>query len=250
MTDDDDDDVREVRLRSEFDDMLALRGPGSLIDFQCAPLGAEESIDLARGRARPDVVLRGFMSVEAFQRRHPQRAPDKYLIMLRCRGVAKLADVKRAFGTDHAAAGLPQPFTADGLVVIEEHQFEAIFPLQYPEALPHFIWLTPIFHPNIQGRNLCTTGRPFAPGTRLADICRMAGQMVQYRNFNPESYLDAEAREWAVTNRRTDRLPVDRRPLVASADERLIIFVDGDPGAAGEPERPGGGPVRSLVEWV
>src|SRR5262249_19038988 len=148
---DDEEDRREVRLRSELEGMLALRRPGGLIDFQCAPLGREEAKAWQRSEVPADVVLRGmkeFLSVEEFQRRHPGRAPEKYLVALGCWGVAKVDEVRRMFRTDCPSPGAPQPFTADGLVVYGDHRFEAIFPISYPETSARFVWLTPIFHPN------------------------------------------------------------------------------------------------------
>jgi hypothetical protein len=246
-------DIREVRLQSEFEHMLALREPDGSIDFRCASLSRKEGLAVTSRVAPADVLARGmaeFMTVEEFRSRHPRRAPEKYLIALRCWGVARSGDVKRMLGIDASMSSLPQPFTDDGLIVIDDHRFEAIFPYQYPESPPLFVWLTPIFHPNIRDHYLCTTGRPFASGIRLGDVCRMVTRMVQYRNFNPDSYLDAAAREWALTQRRCGRLPVDARVRDTPAGgQGLILVVDGN-APPGPESASGDAGETALVEWI
>jgi ubiquitin-protein ligase len=176
--------------------MRSLRREGGLIDFFCADLSAEEaSAFLTGSRTLGRVVvenLPGFLSPDKFALRYPKRAPEKYLIFFRCTGLMR------------------QPNNA--IVPTHEHLLEIVFGLDYPARPPRFVWLTPIWHPNISMPNLCPHGRPFAVGTTLDVLCLMVGQMVQFQIYNTDSALNPEAAEWALANR--DRLPVDTRGLL------------------------------------
>jgi len=72
----------------------------------------------------------------------------------------------------------------------------------------------PIFHPNIlsaeQGGGVCIGS--WTPSESLADLVVRVGEMVQYREYNPDDVLNREAAAWAAAN--SERFPVDSRPLV------------------------------------
>lgn len=213
---------RETRLETEFRRMLAILRPKGLIRFWCADLKDDEARGYLASQMSFQIVVQGlpgFVSPEEFSTRFPDRFPEKYLIVFACKGLIK------------AESG--------EIREIKQHAMEAIFGHDFPGKPPRFVWLTPIWHPNIMPPYLCTTGRPFAVSTTLDQICLMVGQMIQYRNYNVEDSLNREAREWALENQ--ERLPVDTRSLLdAQADARPLITLvrnDGlgawDPGAAG-----------------
>jgi len=228
---------RERRLKYEFERMLAIRTGKGLIDFRCADLSAEEASAYLAASMKFDVVaeaLPGFLTPEEFMRRFPGRAPEKYLIIFRCIGLMK---------------------TPEGEIVkTDKHLLEAVFGLDYPARPPRFVWLTPIWHPNIVPPYLCTEGRPFAIGTTLDQICLMVGQMIQYRNYNLDDPLGAQGKEvalWAAQNKHL--FPVDTRglldgkehsrPLVALVGGALVEWADELPTSEGSGE-----PGERLVE--
>lgn len=115
--------------------------------------------------------------------------PDHYRVIYNVRGVEKLVN--------------GQPYHRD------QHIMEVYLPAQYPKVSPQFVWKTPIFHPNIHpfdGR-VCID-RWFA-ATNLADIVVMIGDIVRYKNFNPDSPLNKSAAIWARENTRL--FPLDSR---------------------------------------
>lgn len=210
---------REPRLKHEFERMLSIRKKEGLIDFRCADLSAQEASAYLASQMHADVVrdaLPGFLTPEEFIRRFPNRAPEKYLISFRCIGLMKTP-------------------TGD-IVETRQHLLDVVFGLDYPARPPRFVWLTPIWHPNIVMPYLCTEGRPFAIGVTLDQICLMVGQMIQYRNYNladPLGVQGKEVAEWAARNK--DRLPVDTRGLLDGKEHSrpLVAFVGGN-----------------LVEWT
>jgi hypothetical protein len=246
--DDDDFDPRESRLQAEFAEMQELRRPDSLIDFACARMNQGELDEWLKPSFSLDNVrdLARYLSVEEFQQRFPGVAPDKYVVRFSCRGIARRPqDPATLLGwLDDAQPKAPGD---DELVEVDEHELEIILGLDYPEEAPRLVWLTPIFHPNIRRPYLCTTGRPFAPGTRLKSICLMAGQMVQYRHYNLDSVMDYDARAWTEETRRHNprRLPLDDRDLLTGRVEapHLVEVLDRGGGAAPGPGAP-------VIEWT
>jgi len=210
---------REARLKQEFERMQAVRTGTGLIDFRCADLSAKEAGAYLASSMHADIVfnaLPGFLSPEEFVRRFPDRAPEKYLVIFRCVGLMK---------------------TPQGEIVkTDRHVLDAVFGLDYPARPPRFVWLTPIWHPNIVPPYLCTEGRPFAISVTLQQICLMVGQMIQYRNYNLDDPLGAEGRQvavWAAANKQM--FPIDTRSLLdGSENSRPLVRFDGS----------------ALVEWT
>ncbi len=185
---------RAKRLKYEFERMLSIRKKEGLIDFSCADLSAREASAFLSARMSSDVVrdsFPGFLKPEEFIQQFPDRSPEKYLVMFRCIGLKKIS--------------------SDKFDRTSEHLLEVVFGLDYPARPPRFVWITPIWHPNINPPYLCAEGRPFAIGTTLDQVCLMAGQMVQYRNYNLDDPLNKEAAAWAAENQ--DIFPVDTRGL-------------------------------------
>lgn len=191
---------RETRLWSEFQRMLALRRPNSLFRFVCGDLAGKEAEEFLKPWMSRTVITENmdFVPPEVFATRYPGRGPAKYLVNFNCKGLMK---------------------TEKGdIVETENHTFEVVFGLDYPSRPPRFVWLTPIWHPNIAVPYLCAEGRPFAIATTLAQIVLMAGKMIQYRIYNLDDPLGPkgkEAADWA--RQHTGRFPIDRRDLIDGA---------------------------------
>jgi hypothetical protein len=223
--------ARDNRLAYEFELMTAIRSPGGLIDFQCADLKADEAHAYLAASMSAEVVkgaLPNFLSPEEFVRKFPGRPPEKYLVMFRCRGLMR----KEPGGE---------------IVPANQHLLEVVFGWDFPQVPPRFVWMTPIWHPNILPPYLCAAGRAFALSTTLDQICLMVGQMIQYQNYNIKDPLNHEAAIWASQN--PHRFPVDRRglldgkerlaPAVSFTDGQLIEFADVEPPPTADTEDSG-----------
>ena len=71
---------------------------------------------------------------------------------------------------------------------------------EYPRQKPKCVLETPIFHPNF-GSYICV-GDHWAAGETLADLIVKIGDMIQYRDYNVKSPLNARAAQWAAENER------------------------------------------------
>jgi Ubiquitin-conjugating enzyme len=103
--------------------------------------------------------------------------PDAYHVAFRLRGVQLKGD---------------QP------VLVDHHEVEIRLPVTYPREKPVCVPLTPIFHPNIKAQ-YCLQDH-WAAGQSLVDIITRIGDMIQYREFNVKSPLNAVAARWAREN--------------------------------------------------
>jgi|SRR5579864_69360 hypothetical protein len=117
--------------------------------------------------------------------------PEDYVIGFSCKGLV--------------APGLVLP------EVGEEHRVQVVLPAGYPTRRPQLRWLTPSFHPNINAEGTLVCIDTWFPSQFLDDLCILLGRMIQYRNYNPYSYLRRDAALWAATH--PHLLPIDRRPL-------------------------------------
>ena len=164
---------RYRRLRGDHERMVELAARSDLIRFE----------------ARPE---------------HPGWPPERYLLTLRCKGIA---------GVDRQ--GRPR--------LSEHHQVEIYLHSQYPQRWPGMKWLTPIWHPNINHLNgsVCIDAAWWTAGRSLDRLVIMLGEMVQYKNFHddpkqPPFPWDVEAARWCreYRTRHPDAFPVDRRELL------------------------------------
>jgi hypothetical protein len=164
---------RYRRLRGDHERMVELAARSDLIRFE----------------ARPE---------------HPGWPPERYLLTLRCKGIA---------GVDRQ--GRPR--------LSEHHQVEIYLHSQYPQRWPGMKWLTPIWHPNINHLNgsVCIDAAWWTAGRSLDRLVIMLGEMVQYKNFHddpkqPPFPWDVEAARWCreYRTRHPDAVPVDRRELL------------------------------------
>lgn len=204
------DAIREKRLVHEFERMLAICKKDGLIKFFCANLSTEEDIQIQAPSMSKKVVaeaLEEFITPEQFMQHFPDQPPEKYLIVFDCIGLKKIPDNK--------------------IVETNEHALMVVFGSNYIPDPPRLIWMTPIWHPNIDLPHICTEGRPFSLGTSLDLICLMVGQMIQYRNYNIYNPLNKEAAEWARMNQ--NRFPIDTRDLLDGQERsRPLVTLIGD----------------------
>lgn len=80
------------------------------------------------------------------------------------------------------------------------HKADIYLGAEYPREKPKCVMLTEIFHPNF-GSYICI-GDHWAAGETLADVIVQIGDMIQYREYNVKSPLNAIAAQWASQNRR------------------------------------------------
>jgi len=114
----------------------------------------------------------------------PGRAPEKYKVTFRCRGIVGIeASRKPVYGTLHEA----QIYCHAG----------------FPTDVPWLEWQTPIWHPNIEHagkRGVCVNKAEWLGGMALSDLCQQMFEMVQYKNYHaelsPPYPLDGEAATW------------------------------------------------------
>lgn len=193
--------IRQSRLLDEFEQMKALITPHALVEFWVADLSAEELPQYLRTKFSFDVItdgFPGFLSPAQYEARSPETPPEKYMIKFNCTGLWRREDGVIA----------EAPF----------HLMQVVFGADYPSKPPTFVWLTPIWHPNLKRPYICLEGRPFAVGWTLDLIVQEVGRLVTYQSYNVSDPLNHEAAEWARQNR--SRFPVDDRDL---RDGRLRV---------------------------
>jgi ubiquitin-protein ligase len=134
----------------------------------------------------------------------PGRAPEKYKVTFRCRGIASI-DKSR------------QP------VYSNIHEAQIYCHAGFPTDVPWLEWQTPIWHPNIEHagkRGVCVNKTEWLGGMSLVDLCQQMFEMVQYKNYHaelsPPYPLDAEAATWV-------RDYAEKRGIV---DKKRGIFTD------------------------
>jgi ubiquitin-protein ligase len=69
----------------------------------------------------------------------------------------------------------------------------------YPREKPQCIPRSEVFHPNF-GNYVCI-GDHWAAGETLSDVIVQIGEMIQYRQYNTKSAINARAARWAEHNR-------------------------------------------------
>jgi hypothetical protein len=220
-------DRRNNRLKHEFERIQSVRRPNSLIKVYCADLSADEvSMYLGRATTRQEFNqiindgLRGFLTPEQFVIKFPNQPPEKYLLVFNC-------------------VGLRQDATGN-IVETTNHAMEVIFNVDYPVKPPRFVWLTPIWHPNIHAPFICNADLAFPISATLDQIAVMTARMVQYRHYNMDDPLAMTHNVVAWLKAQPEsRFPVDSRdvltgelprtPLVMRRVGGFVEWVDGVP---------------------
>lgn len=198
--------IRANRLQDEYALMKALINPHALVRFWVADLTAEEVPQFLRSKFSFDVITEGFpgfLSPQEFEAQSPDMPPEKYMIKFDCKGLWQNEDGKI----------LEAPY----------HLMEVVYGVDYPTRPPTFVWLTPIFHPNLRRPYICLEGRPFAVGWTLDLIVQEVGRLVMFQSYNVNSALNHDAADWAREN--AHRFPVDDRDLL---DSRVRVTGGGE----------------------
>lgn len=87
----------------------------------------------------------------------------------------------------------------DGAIVLRTvHRFSVYLHLDYPRRPPQFLWMTPIWHPNLlpPDRNGGVCIGAWSASESLADLVVRVRDMVSYQSFNADDALDTQAAAW------------------------------------------------------
>ncbi len=131
--------------------------------------------------------------------------PEKYLIRFTCIGVEKIDSY-----------GNP--------VLRDVHEVRVYLHAEYPLKQPQLRWQTPIFHPNIHVTGAVCIGAWWAAKT-LDELLLTLGEMIQYKNYEPNDPMNSRAASWAKRNRKL--FPIDKRALKGeSLENKIVIRLD------------------------
>jgi ubiquitin-protein ligase len=86
--------------------------------------------------------------------------------------------------------------------IVGEHRVRIKLTASYPREKPYFTTETNVFHPNFgqhAGDEICV-GDDWTPAQPLPDLIIKIGEMLQYRQYNIRSPLNAVAGRWAAEN--------------------------------------------------
>lgn len=91
--------------------------------------------------------------------------------------------------------------TAGKPIQVEATVIEIQLPTGYPKLPPvaKTIAGDVVFHPNFNASKICLMDH-WAPATRLVDLIREIGEMLQWQKYNIRSPLNAEAAEWSQSH--------------------------------------------------
>src|SRR5260370_41016807 len=121
--------------------------------------------------------------------------PDRYTVTFTCSGWIAGPDGKLDICSNHR-------------VLIYLHS-------GYPRDKPQITWITPIFHPNVSGRQVCL-GRGWTPAMMLDDLCLELGAIIQYKTFNIDDPLNSKAASVIsrLLEESPEKFPVDHKNLL------------------------------------
>lgn len=101
--------------------------------------------------------------------------------------------------------------------------------VDYPRSAPFVEAVTPLFHPNVAG-HYCV-GDVWTPAESIADVIGRIGEMIQWRAFNVNSALNADAALYATAH--PELFPLDDVQLTPP-DAELAISVNRSPDQAND----------------
>lgn len=133
-------------------------------------------------------------------------APDRYIVEFKCKGLIR---------------------EGGQLAISNYHKIMIYLHADYPTQQPRIGWVTPIFHPNIKGGNVCL-GRSWTPAMTLDELCIVLGEMIQYKLYNLNDPLDGFAAEiiQSALSQNPEFLPIDDRNLLVPLSEAAIHHDD------------------------
>jgi hypothetical protein len=121
-------------------------------------------------------------------------APDRYILILRCKGLVRGADGAVAEASEfHVGVWFPSDYCR------RVNPYEVLTWLE-----PQAIWA-----PNVRPPLICVG--PIAPSTGLCDLIYRVFEIITYESFAAHDALNVDASQWARNHQ--DLFPVDRRPL-------------------------------------
>lgn len=94
----------------------------------------------------------------------------------------------------------------------------------YPRAAPFVEATSNVFHPNVAG-HFCI-GDIWTPAQSIADVIEKVGDMIQWRVYNVQSALNADAALYATQN--SEVFPIGNVPLTPPESEIEIKFAEGE----------------------
>ena len=90
------------------------------------------------------------------------------------------------------------------------HRCEITLDASYPAGSPKTQWLTPIFHPNFLGANVCHSHQ-WGASLGLRGWIEMLYDWIRGAGYRPESALDVVAAKWYAEH--PQAFPVDKRKI-------------------------------------
>jgi len=114
------------------------------------------------------------------------------------------------------------------------HKAEIYLGMDYPREKPKCVMRTEIFHPNF-GSYICI-GDHWAAGESLVDVIVQIGDMIQFKEYNVKSPLNAVAAQWTMQHEHL--LPVGNVEL-RQGEPQIELSLSGEekkPPAAEEDE--------------
>lgn len=86
-------------------------------------------------------------------------------------------------------------------VRVEATNVEITLPNGYPRIPPvaRTMGGDVVFHPNFSATKICLMD-DWAPGVQLTDLIKEIGEMLQWKKYNIEAPLNAQAAEWSQSN--------------------------------------------------
>jgi ubiquitin-protein ligase len=94
---------------------------------------------------------------------------------------------------------------------IDRHEVVFQLTAKYPQMKPKCSIQTPLFHPNFRNGIVCIGDHWAAGGETLVDLIVKVGDMIQFKEYNIKSPMDAEAARWARANE--GRFPIGNLEL-------------------------------------
>jgi ubiquitin-protein ligase len=125
--------------------------------------------------------------------------PERYRVTYRVPGLAWDADRNRPIGRD---------------MHVVDIYLHSSYPREKPQCTPR----TDVFHPNF-GNYVCI-GDHWAAGETLTDVIVQIGEMIQYRQYNTKSAINARAARWAEQH--GNLLPIGNTDLYMPEPEVTI----------------------------
>ncbi len=132
--------------------------------------------------------------------------PETYVLHLTCKGITQLDSNKQPI------------YSASHRLRIELNE-------EYPRKAPNFDMLTPVYHPNIGSGGMVCIGdqgdHGYSPAMRLDDLVVRIIRMIRYQKYEPKSYFNKFAADWAKVEENQQLFPLETTQIIG---EELITI--------------------------